>query len=423
VPEGPSTTEADAVVVGAGLAGLACARSLVDAGLTVAVLEASDAVGGRVRTDVVDGFRLDRGFQVLNPSYPSLRSFVDLPRLDLRSYLAGVLVSLGTRHHLVADPRRYPKALISTTLAPVGSPAGKLRLAGMALATSRRDAAADLSVAESTTAEALLRRGVEPDTIERLLRPFLSGVFLEDGLTTSSRFFDFVLRSFVKGSPGLPAAGMQALSDEVARPLPPGTVRLGTPARRLSGDRVATDTGELTARAVVVAVDPRRVGDLLPGFAAPPMRSVTTWYHTTPGVPGSALAGGQPVLLVDGERRGPVVNTSVLSTVAPTYAPAGATLVASSVLGTTGPAADEAAVLAHLSTLYRRSTSDWQLVARVPVPAALPAMPPPLTLDQPVRYVEHTYVCGDHRATGSIEGALQSGRRAADAVLHDLRAA
>jgi len=422
VHDDPSPTEADVVVVGAGLAGLASARSLVSAGLAVIVLEAADGVGGRVRTDVVDGFRLDRGFQVLNPSYPSVPTYVDLDRLDLQSYLSGVLISLGTRHHLVADPRRYPKAAVSTALAPVGTLAGKLRLASLALATSRRDPAADLSVAESTTAEALQRRGIEPDTVERLLRPFLSGVFLEDGLTTSSRFFDFVLRSFVKGSPGLPAAGMQALSDEVARGLPPGTVRLGTPARRVSRNRITTEDGELSARAVVVAVDPQRVDDLLPGFSAPRMRSVTTWYHTTPGVPGSVLAAGLPVLLVDGERRGPVVNTSVLSTVAPTYAPPGATLVSSSVLGTTGAAADEAAVLAHLQTLYRRNTQDWQLVERVAVPAALPAMPAPLTLDRPVRYVENTYVCGDHRATGSIEGALHSGRRAAEAVIADLAA-
>jgi phytoene dehydrogenase-like protein len=418
----PATAEADVIVVGAGLAGLACARTLTAAGLDVIVLEAADAVGGRVRTDVVDGFRLDRGFQVLNPSYPSLETFVDLARLDLHSYLSGVIVALGTRHHLIADPRRSPQAVVSTALAPVGSVPGKVRLGALALQTARRSPDADLAVPESTTAELLQRHGIEPDTVERLLRPFLTGVFLEDALTTSSRFFDFVLRSFVKGSPGLPALGMQALSDEVARPLPPDTVRLDTPARSVSGGRVATDSGELRARALVVAVDPDRVDDLLPGFSAPPMRSVTTWYHTTPGVPGSALTNGLPVLLVDGERRGPVINTSVLSTVAPEYAPPGSTLVSSSVLGTSGPAADEAAVRAHLATLYRRSTADWQLIERVPVPAALPRMPAPLALDKPVRYVESTYICGDHRATGSIEGALHSGHRAAEAVLTDLRA-
>lgn len=208
------------MVVGAGLSGLACARWLVASGMSVVVLEAADEVGGRVRTDLVDGFRLDRGFQVLNPAYPALRDTVNLDRLNLSSFLAGALVSIGTKRHLVADPRRYPKGLLSTLRAPVGSPAGKVRLATMALQIARRDQQGDLSLTEATTAEALQRRGIEQTTIETLLRPFLSGVFLEDGLATSSRFFDFVLRSFVNGAPGLPEHGMAALPAEVARPLP-----------------------------------------------------------------------------------------------------------------------------------------------------------------------------------------------------------
>jgi hypothetical protein len=290
----------------------------------------------------------------------------------------------------------------------------------MALEVARRDPQADLSLADVTTAEALRRRRIEPSTVDRLLRPFLTGVFLEPGLATSSRFFDLVLRSFVRGSPGLPAAGMQARPEEVARPLPPDVVRLSTPARSLAPGRVVTDSDVVSARAVVVAVDPGAVDTLLPGFNAPPMRSVTTWYHTTPGTPGSALLGGKPFLVVDGEHRGPVINSSVLSNVAATYAPDGATLVSSSVLGTGAATADENEVRKHLRVLYGRSTESWQLVERVEVPAALPAMPPPLPLRKPVRYVDTTYVCGDHRDTGSIQGALVSGRRAAAAVLSDL---
>jgi hypothetical protein len=153
-------TDTDVAVLGAGLAGLACARRLVESGLTVTVLEAADAVGGRVRTDVVDGFRLDRGFQVLNPSYPALRQTVDLDRLDLHSFLPGAVVAIGSSHHLLADPRRYPKAVLSTLRAPIGSPAGKVRLASMALQVALRDPQADLSLEETTTAEALQRRGI-----------------------------------------------------------------------------------------------------------------------------------------------------------------------------------------------------------------------------------------------------------------------
>jgi hypothetical protein len=148
------------------------------------------------------------------------------------------------------------------------------------------------------------------------------------------------------------------------------------------------------------------------------MRAVTTWYHSPPAEP--RLLGGRPVLMVDGERRGPVVNTAVLSQVAPSYAPVGRTLVSSSVLGVGGPAADEQRVLRHLAMLYGVDTSHWPLVSRVEVREALPAMPPPLTLRKPVRLLDGLYVCGDHRDTGSIQGALVSGRRAASAVLAEL---
>jgi len=408
----------DVVVVGAGLAGLACARRLTAAGLSVRVLEDADAVGGRVRTDVVDGFRLDRGFQVLNPAYPALDWAVDLDRLGLRSFVPGALVALGRRRHLVADPRRYPRGLVSTLRAPVGSPLSKARLAALALEVSRRAPDADLGGREPTTAQALRQRGIDSATVERLLRPFLSGVFLEPDLVTSSRFFGLVLRSFVAGAPGLPATGMQALPEEVARPLPAGTVALRTPARDVAAGRVATDDGTVGCRAVVVATDPTAAGVLLRGFAVPPMRAVTTWYHEAPA--GEPLLGGRPVLLVDGERRGPVVNSGVLSAVAPSYAPAGRTLVSSSTLGAGAQVPDEAVVRTHLATMYGVSTAGWRLVRRVEVPHALPAMPPPLPLRRPVRLVEGLYVCGDHRDTGSIQGALVSGRRAAAAVLADL---
>jgi phytoene dehydrogenase-like protein len=412
-------TACDVVVVGAGLAGLACAARLVAAGLDVTVLEASDRVGGRVASDLVDGFTLDRGFQVLNPSYPVLPRVLDVPRLRLRSYEAGVGMVVGGRTWVVGDPRRLPSALLPSARAPFGTVSDKARLVAYVARLLREPAARSLHRPDMTAEAALRDAGVFGEPVDRLLRPFLSGVFLEDRLETSRRFLDLVLRSFVAGSPGLPAEGMARLPRLVAEGVPAERIRLHSRVERLASGAAFTAEGRWAARAVVVATDGPTAAELLPGLSTPPYRSVTTYYHV-PDVDPHELADGRRLLLVDGDHTGPVVNTSVLSTVAPSYAPAGRVLVSSSVLGVDHDEHVEHAMADQLSRLYRTDTRRWPLLAKVAVPVALPTMTPPLQVRQPVRLAPGTLVCGDHRDTGSIQGALVSGRRAAHAVLTDL---
>jgi hypothetical protein len=280
-----------------------------------------------------------------------------------------------------------------------------------------RSPAALRSEPDITSAEALRRAGADRQLMERLLRPFLSGVFLESDLTTSRRFLDLVLRSFVKGTPGVPARGMQRIPEQLAE----GTeVRLDMPVAEVSSHGVVlSGGGEVTADAVIVATDPATAERLVPRLRAPAPRSVTTWYYRPDGDP-SRLADGDAVLTLDGARRGPVINTVVLTHAAPEYAPPGSALVSASALGVRGSTAHEAAVRDHLGWMYGVPTSRWDLIATYPIPYALPAMPVPLDLRRPVRMPTGIYVAGDHRDTSSIQGALVSGRRAAEAVLEDL---
>jgi hypothetical protein len=258
-------------------------------------------------------------------------------------------------------------------------------------------------------------------------------VFLEDELATSSRFFHLVWRSMLRGTLCLPRRGIQAVPEQLAGALPPGTVQLEKPVRELTGDGVLlADGSQLGAAAVVVATGSAEAAALLPGLSVPAGRTVTTVYHAAPA---SQLA--EPILLVDTERV--ILHTSVLSEVTPGYAGDGRALISTSVLGPEadhpgpdtrqagvngdrpGPYHDdlEPAIRRRLATLYQTPTDGWEHLATYTIHGALPAMTPPHPLSRRSRIDSRRYVCGDHRTTGSVQGALASGARAAREVLAD----
>lgn len=403
----------DVLIVGGGLAGLACARDLAGYGFGVRLLEASDGVGGRMRSDPHEGFVVDRGFQVFNTSYPQVRRRFALRDLRLRPFTPGILVHTEDGTLRFEDPtrgRRRPGDLRPGRLA------GTRDLIALA-ALSGRDMLAPAGWLrrgeDRTTRTALAAAGFSEEFVERFFRPFLSGVFLEDQLETSSRVFHLVWRSMLRGTLCLPGAGIGAVPRLLAEGLPPDALRLGTPVTRLTDDGVEVDAGgELTARAVVVATGPGPAARLLPGLSLPGYRVVTTYYHTATRSP---LA--EPVLLTDTRRR--FLNTCVLSEAVRGYAPPGMSLIATSVLGH-DQEGRETWLRDALAEAYGTDTTRWDLLTVRTVPDALPAMPPPQPLSRTTRVAPGRYVCGDHRATGSVQGALASGARAAREVAADL---
>nr|WP_281363358.1 NAD(P)/FAD-dependent oxidoreductase [Nocardioides perillae] len=410
------TQAAEVVVVGAGLAGLACAVELQRHGVAVEVLEASDAVGGRVRTDVVDGFRCDRGFQLLNPSYPAARALVDLDALALQVAGRGVEVLRPSGVARLADPTRHPRDLPATLASGLVRPGELVRLGRWAApalgSVDRLLRRPDRTLGAALDAAGL--RGSRDRLRREVLEPFLTGVVADDPAQVSERFARLLLRSFALATPGLPAAGMQALPEQLARRLAQ-PVRLAHPAhgvrRRDDAVEVLTAHGTWRARAVVVATDPRAAAALTEQ-PEPATRGLATWWFTAPEPVSSS-----PFLRVDGTRGGPVINTTVVSAWAPTYAPAGRPLVAATALLGAGAAPREDEVRRHLAALWQRPTDTWEVVVRHDVPHALPAAPPPLRHRREVDLGGGLLVAGDHRDTGSIQGALVSGRRAARAAL------
>ncbi|NYE37284.1 glycine/D-amino acid oxidase-like deaminating enzyme [Nocardioides cavernae] len=405
---------ADVVVVGAGLAGLRCARVLADAGRDVVVLEASDRVGGRIRTDRVDGFLVDRGFQLLNPAYPAVRRFVDVDALRLQPFGAGVAARTHDGLERLAHPLRSPALLPATLRAAVPRPAELLALARWAAPLLRPRPGRDLVDVLDARADVARRTALDgaglDGPLRRVVDRFFAGVLLEDDGSTADRFALLLTWMFLRGVPALPEEGMAALPQQVARPLGE-RVRLGQRVRRVSGGSVETDDGTWRADHVAVATGAPEAAALT-GVGVPATKGVTTLWWSAPDAPDSDL------LHVDGRTTpaGPLVNVAVVSRAAPSYAPPGRHLVQASALLGPGRDTDEGSMRRHAGDLLGVDPRAWEVVARHDVPHALPAQPAPFSPARPLRHGD-VVVCGDHRDTGSIQGALVSGQRAAESLL------
>lgn len=403
------------LVVGAGLAGLRCAGLLHAAGVPVRVLEASDGIGGRVRTDRVDGFRLDRGFQLLLTAYPSLGASFDLGALDLRAFKPGALVWRRGRLRRVADPLRDPLGGLATLTSGIGTLGDKLRVLGLRFASQRGTVASLFDGPQVSTLQALRARGFTDDMIEGFLRPFLGGVFFDAALDSSDAMLYFVWRMFSAGDAAIPNEGMGALSGQLAARLPEGAVELGVRVTAVDAEGVRTGSTRQPARAVVVATQAPAAAELLGGRAPQGRQTTTVWY----AAPRSPTQEG--VLVLDGEGQGPVNHLACVSDVAPGYAPAGQHLIAANVVGPSVGDDEElcAAVRRQVAVWFGSEVDAWRRLRVHRIAHALPGDGPDGVLAgrEGALHPSGCFVAGDHRWHGSIEGALRSGAQAAEAVL------
>ncbi len=413
--------DADVIVVGGGIAGLSCARTLCGAGLSVRILEASEWIGGRIRSDRMDGFILDRGFQVLQSAYPEARRQLDYSSLNLMPFEPGAIFRIGERFHTVSHPLRRPLDFWSTLAAPVGTLEDKLRLVALA-AGIRRAPLSDLFEAPDVNVkEKLKNQGYSSIFIKRFINPFLSSITLDSRAEVSWRFFLFVLAMFSTGDVALPADGMGEIPRILAAGLPASWIQTRSAVRAVSPGRATLSDGRhWTGRAVVVATDESAHFRLFHTGGARRCMPATCVYYSVSRPPFH-----RPFLVLNADEDGPIASVVVPSLAAPNYSPPGAHLVAVTALSKTQPLWPElaAAMERQLRRWYGEQVREWRQLAAYFIPHGLPAVAPPLPSPyrQPVRMEKGLFHCGETMGVPSIQWALYSGRRAAEAVIAELK--
>lgn len=416
------TTSEPIIVVGAGLAGLACAVWLHRAGQPVLVLEAAEAVGGRVRTDVTaDGFRLDRGFQILLTDYPEARRMFDYGALKLKTYRSGAVIRLPDgRETTLENPLQAPLRAFSALASPIGTLADKLLLARLALEQARRTPEQLLAEPAITTLDFLRRYGFSEQIIDRFFRPFFGGVYLDRDLGTGSNFFQFIFQQFGQGEAAVPALGMQQLPEQLAARLPAGTVRLGAAVAAVAnnGRTVHLASGEtLTAGATVLATDglaaTRLLGYPTPGALA--ANGTTCTYFATAG---ASPSHGRSLLHLNTQPGALAHNVAFPAEVSPAVAPAGQQLISVSTHGEHGLSDEELTnrLRGELAAWLGPLAATWRHLRTYRIGQALPMYAPGQPVQEPLRLADTLFRCGDWVSYPSLNAALGTGRQVAEII-------
>ncbi|MCB0564980.1 MAG: FAD-dependent oxidoreductase [Phaeodactylibacter sp.] len=408
----------DVIIIGGGLAGLTAANYLQKQGLSFLLLESADRVGGRVRTTSKEGFLLDHGFQVFATAYPEARALLDYQKLDLRAFLPGaMLLQADGRRDRIGDPLRDWSSLIPTLMAKAGSWGSKLKILKLRNRLKSQSISTIFAAREQPTMEALREKyGFDEQLIQRFFQPFYSGIFLEKELHTSRRMFDFVFKMFAEGEVAVPNAGMQAIPQQLADHLPPGSIRLNSPVERVNGGTVYTREGEvLEAKYILLATEAT-------GLAQQYYHQVNKQYVSTAHVHFAAAEAplDRPLIALNTLPDSLINNICVMNKVADGYAPDGQNLISVSIVGKAGRGGEELAkaIKEEARRWFGGQVDTWRLLNIRNVAYALPAQqqvrhdinPDALQLN------EQLFICGDHLLNGSINAAMRSGRLAAEAI-------
>ena len=404
-------------IIGAGISGLTAAVYLHQKGYKVQILEASDRAGGRIKTDLIDGFRLDRGFQVLLTEYPETRALLDYKKLNLKRFLPGATVLYDGGQFEIADPFRRPTATFATLFAPVGSLKDKINTFFLKNKLVKITIPEVFKQPETDTISQLKKYGFSPKMIDRFYKPFFSGIFLENDLKTSSNMFDFVMKMFSEGDAAIPELGMEEIPKQLVAMLPENSIQYNVKVSAIENNKIICEDGStLEADKIIVATEAIGLASNYISKTKQNFHQVTNVYFEANIAPTQKAI----VVLNASTDKKWVNNLSVLSNISNQYAPTGKVLISISYNGI--PAIEDTTLAenmkAELKKWYGNQVADWKLLKTYRIHYALPnqEIVSDEVCNSEIKISENLFICGDHLLNGSINAAMKSGRIVAELI-------
>lgn len=405
-------------IIGAGISGLSAALHLHRKGFAIKIIEASDRIGGRIKTDVIAGFRLDRGFQVLLTAYPEAKKLLDYDALQLKTFLPGATVLYDGGQFEIADPFRRPSALLATAFAPVGSLKDKFNTFILKNKLIGKSIEGIFLQEQKSSLAQLKDYGFSTKMINRFFKPFFSGIFLENNLSTSNRMFDFVMKMFSEGDAAVPELGMEEIPKQLASQLPEGCFVFNTKVIDIKDNIIYTNSGtEIHADIVIIATEATALISKYRNTVETKHHSVTNVYFQANKAPSDKAV----VILNALEKEKIVTNLTVMTNVSKAYAPAGKVLISVSCNGILDYTDQELVqkIKSEMQPWFGSQVEDWAHLKTYKVNYALPnltVLKDDLTIDD-MKINDNLYCCGDHLLNGSINAAMKSGRLVANLII------
>ena len=407
----PALSSPEFVVVGAGLAGLTAAKVLSQSGREVLLLEKSDGVGGRVRTDQYKDFLLDRGFQVLLTAYPELPKHLNLSLLRLHSFESGATIFSDGHFSKVGDPFRNVSSIMSTAFTKTIGMQDKIKLLKLRNSLIGRKKIYFQQKDDKRILETFEELGFTSKAIISFFKPLVGGIQLDPSLSGSTRLCFLVLKMLFIGDAAVPSRGMGAISEQLSKQINESSIRLTSTVDKVEGKKVILESGEsFLPSNLIIATEGPATAKLL-GQESPLSRSVSCIYFSAPQAPSSSKA-----ILLNGEKNGPALNVAIMSNISPSYSKNGKALIAVAIPNTIKPDSMEN-VLIQMRKWFGDSVDSWEHIKTYSIEHGQPDLRPGDPFRKSIKNSEGVYICGDHRDTPSIQGALVSGRRAAEICL------